>query len=61
MSLLTIHRILIGSGVAVCLLFAVRQVLIYTSSSDSSALVWAGLAGLGAAGLSLYLRSLRTL
>ncbi|MGQ4808931.1 hypothetical protein NKDENANG_02326 [Candidatus Entotheonellaceae bacterium PAL068K] len=61
MPLLKIHRILIGSGITVCLLFAVRQVLTYASSSDSSAFVRAVLSVLGAVGLGLYLRSLRAL
>ena len=61
MSLLTMHRLLIGSGIVVGLLFAIRQVLTYMHSGNSRALVAAGLAVLGAAGLGLYLRSLRAL
>ena len=59
MSLLTVHRILIGSGIAVCLVYTVRQVLTYVSASDSSALVRALVSLLSAAALLLYLRSIR--
>jgi hypothetical protein len=59
--LLKIHRILIGSGIAVCLLYTLRQVLTYVNTSDSRALIRALVAVLGAAALLVYLRSIRTL
>jgi hypothetical protein len=59
--LLKIHRLLIGSGIAVCLLYTLRQVLTYANTSDSRALVRALVAVLGAAALLVYLRSIRTL
>ncbi|HEY7490374.1 MAG TPA: hypothetical protein VIH59_04620 [Candidatus Tectomicrobia bacterium] len=61
MPLLKIHRILIGSGIAVCLLYTLRQVLTYVNTSDSRALIRALVAVLGAAALLVYLRSIRTL
>ena len=58
--LIKIHRILIGSGIAVCLVYALRQGLTYASVSDSRALVRALVAVLSAVALLLYLRSIRT-
>jgi hypothetical protein len=58
--LLKIHRILIGSGIAVCLLYALRQLLSYAGGPDRGALVRAGVSVLGAAALLLYLRSIRS-
>jgi hypothetical protein len=57
--LMQVHRLLIGSGIAVCLVFGFKQGVIYTGSGDLSALVRTGLAGLVAAALGLYLYSLR--
>jgi hypothetical protein len=61
MRLITAHRILIASGVAVCLLYAGREVAIYTDTSSIATLIRAALAVAAAAALALYLRSIRTL
>jgi hypothetical protein len=57
--LLTVHRLLIGSGIAVCLLFGFQQGVTYTRSGELAALIRTGLAGLIMALLGLYLYSLR--
>jgi hypothetical protein len=57
--LMQVHRLLIGSGIAVCLLFGFQQGVIYSSSGELSALIRTGLAGFIAAALGLYLYSLR--
>jgi hypothetical protein len=59
LSLLKIHRLLIGSGIAVCLLYALRQGLDYINASDHGALFRAVVALLGAAVFYVYLRSIR--
>jgi hypothetical protein len=53
------HRLLIGSGIAVCLLYTLRQIIDYVYASDYGALWRALLAILGAVMLFVYLRSLR--
>jgi hypothetical protein len=58
LSLLTIHRLLIGSGIAVCLLYTLRQSFDYVNAGDHGALWRALLAILGAVMLFVYLRSL---
>lgn len=60
MSLLTAHRILMGSSIGMCIIFTLRQVMRFVSSHAISDLVQALLALLGAIGISLYLRSIRT-
>ena len=60
MSLLTAHRILISSGIVMCIIYTVRQVVSFASSHALVDLVRAFLAVLMAIGLSLYLRSLRS-
>lgn len=57
--LLKVHRLLIGSGIALCLVFGVQQGASYSSSGEFSALIRAGLAGLIAVVLGGYLYSLR--
>ena len=59
MSLLKIHRLLIGSGIAVCLFYTLRQGVDYASSSDHGAL-WRTVVSLCVAVvLGVYLRSIR--
>jgi hypothetical protein len=53
------HRLLIGSGIAVCLLYILRQGLDYINASDSGALWRALVAILGAVVLLVYFRSIR--
>ena len=59
--LLTVHRILIASGIAVCLLYAGREVANYTTMHSTATLVRVALSVAAAAALALYLRSIRTL
>ena len=61
MRLLTVHRILIASGIAVCLLYAGREAANYTDTHSAATLLQAALAVAAAAVLALYLRSIRTL
>ena len=58
MNLLTAHRILIGSGIAVFLLYAVHEAFAY-AGGDSAALLRALLSVAGAGGLLAYFRWLR--
>jgi len=59
--LLTVHRILIASGIAVCLLYAGREVANYTEAHSAFSLLRAALSVAAAAALALYLRSIRRL
>jgi hypothetical protein len=59
-SLITAHRILISSGIVMCIIYTLRQVLRFSSSHAMGDLLHACLALLGAIGLGLYLRSIRT-
>jgi membrane-associated phospholipid phosphatase len=59
--LLTVHRILIASGIAVCLLYAGREVANYTDTHSATPLIHAALSVAAAVALALYLRSIRTL
>lgn len=59
MRLLKVHRILIGSGIAVCLLFGIQQGFTYTSSGEPAALIRTGIAALIITALVIYLYSLR--
>ena len=61
MRLITVHRILIASGIAVCLLYAGREVANYTTAPGTAPLLHAALAVAAAAALALYLRSIRRL
>jgi hypothetical protein len=61
LQLITVHRVLIGSGITVCLLYAVREIAMSTDTPGPSAFVRAALAVVAAVGLALYLRSIRTL
>ncbi|GIX47616.1 MAG: hypothetical protein KatS3mg131_1827 [Candidatus Tectimicrobiota bacterium] len=60
MPILKVHRLLIGSGIAVCLLYAVRQLLDYLHASAAAALMRALFALAGALALGLYLYSIRS-
>lgn len=60
MRLLTLHRILLGSAVAVCLIYAVRVGLTYAKTGTLAPLLYAGLAMLAAIGFGLYLRAIRS-
>ncbi len=59
MRLITAHRILIASGIAMCVVYTLRQALRYSSSHHSGDLVSALLALMGAVALGLYLHSIR--
>jgi len=59
--LITAHRILIASGIAVCLVYAGREVATYTDVPSSASLIRAALSVAAAAALGLYLRSIRRL
>jgi len=59
--LLTVHRILIASGIVVCLLYAGREVANYTTVHRTAPLIHAALSVAAAAALALYLRSIRSL
>jgi hypothetical protein len=59
--LLKIHRLLIGTGIALCLLFTLLQGLRYFHAGEPSALIRALVAAVAGAALALYLRSIRTL
>ena len=61
MRLITVHRILITSGIAVCLLYAGREVLNYTTVHSTTPLIHAALSVAAAVALLLYLRSIRRL
>lgn len=61
MRLLTVHRILIASGIAVCLLYAGREVANYTEAHSATPLIHAALSVAAAAALAVYLRSIRRL
>lgn len=61
MRLITVHRILIASGIAVCLLYAGREVANYTAVHSATPLIHAALSVAAAAALALYLRSIRRL
>ena len=61
MQLLKIHRLLIGSGIVLCLLITLLQGRQYVNSGDPRALIRTGVAALVGAALCLYLRSIRTL
>ena len=61
MQILTIHRILIASGIAVCLLYAGREVAIYSHTYSSAALIHAAFSVVAAVALGVYLRSIRRL
>lgn len=59
--ILKIHRILIASGIAVCLLYAGREVAHYTNAPSVVPLIRAALSVAAAAALGVYLHSIRRL
>jgi hypothetical protein len=59
--ILKIHRILIISGIVVCLVFAGREVATYSNTHNGVTLIHAGLAVAAAAALAVYFRSIRKL
>ena len=61
MQILTIHRILIASGIAVCLLYAGREVANYTHAYHVVTLLRAALSVAAAAALGAYLYSIHRL
>ena len=61
MRLIAVHRIFIASGIAVCLLYAGREVVNYTAVPSAAPLIHATLSVAAAAALALYLRSIRRL
>ena len=61
MRLIAVHRILIASGIAVCMLYTGREVANYTNAHNAASLIHAALAVAAAAALAVYLRSIRRL
>ena len=59
MRLLKIHRLLIGSGIAVCLLLSIRHGFLYVHSGNQGALLRAVGTVVVAVVLGWYLRSIR--
>jgi hypothetical protein len=59
--ILKIHRILIASGIVVCLVYAGREVAIYSNMPSSAPLIRAALAIVAAVALGVYLHSIRRL
>jgi hypothetical protein len=59
--ILKIHRILIASGIAVCLVYAGREVATYSHTPSSGTLIHAMLALVAAVALGIYLHSIRRL
>ena len=59
--ILRIHRILIASGIAVCLLYAGREVANYSHTHSSTPLIHAALSIVAAVALGVYLYSIRRL
>jgi hypothetical protein len=59
--LLKIHRILIVSGIVVCLVYAGREVATYSNTHSSVPLIHAALSVAAAAALGVYLYSIRQL
>ena len=59
--LLKIHRILIVSGIVVCLVYAGREVATYSNTPSSVTLIHAALAVVAAVALGIYLYSIRRL
>ena len=60
MTLLKVHRMLIVSGIIVCLLLAIRGVGTASEPTRPVTLIRVGCAVLGAVALGIYLRSLRS-
>ena len=59
--ILKIHRILIASGIIVCLIYAGREVATYSNTYSSAPLIHAALAVVAAVALGIYLHSIRRL
>jgi hypothetical protein len=57
--LIKVHRILIASGIALCMLYMVLQARRYTNSNATADLIRACIALALAAGLGFYFRSIR--
>ena len=57
-SLIKVHRLLIGSGIALCILYTVLHVLRYAKSDAVADLVHAIVALLAAVALGCYFRSI---
>jgi hypothetical protein len=60
MRLMTAHRILIGSAAAFFAFLTAQRLIAYRDGAGVEALVTAAAALLAAAGLAVYLRSIRT-
>ena len=59
--ILKIHRILIASGIIVCLIYAGREVATYSNTHSSVTLIHAALSVAAAVALGIYLHSIRKL
>jgi hypothetical protein len=59
--ILKIHRILIASGIVVCLVYTGREMATYSNTPSSVTLIHAALAVVAAVALGVYLYSIRRL
>jgi hypothetical protein len=59
--ILKIHRILIASGIVVCLVYTGREMATYSNAPSSVTLIHAALAVVAAVALGVYLYSIRRL
>jgi hypothetical protein len=59
MLLLKAHRLLIASGIVMCIIFVIRQVVTYTHSRAPADLLGALVAVVVVVALGLYYRSIR--
>ena len=59
--ILKIHRILISSGIIVCLIYTGREVATYSSTHSHGTLIHAALSVAAAVALGIYLHSIRKL
>jgi len=59
--ILKIHRILISSGIVVCLVYTGREMATYSNTHSSVTLIHAALAVAAAVALGIYLHSIRKL
>jgi hypothetical protein len=59
MSLITAHRILIGTAVIFFIVFAAWEIRAYAATGDAWALLRAGVSGVVSVGWALYLRTVK--
>lgn len=59
MKLIVVHQILIGSAIALAVIFGIRALVLFTRTDETVNLVLSIAAGLVAVALALYLRKVR--